>query len=58
MDTGYKQGVTKRCRLSWLTISALVYAWGGGSCGVSANEYICAHGAQKNQQRQGHYLEA
>ncbi len=44
-----KQGVTKRCRLSWLTNSALVYepkCGGGGGCGVSANEYSCAHGAQ------------
>jgi hypothetical protein len=36
------QGVTKRCRLSWLTNSDLVYEpkcrGGGGSCGVSANE--------------------
>jgi hypothetical protein len=38
-----RQEVTKRCRLSWLTNSALVYeskmqgdGWG---CGVSANEY-------------------
>jgi hypothetical protein len=45
-----------RCRLSWLTNSALVYepkcGWAGG-CGVSANEYSCAavhnaHGAQIN----------
>ncbi len=37
------QGVTKRCRLSWLTNSALVYApkRGGGSCGVSTNEHSC-----------------
>ena len=42
-------GVTKRCRLSWLTNSALVYepnCGGRGSCRVSANEYSCAHGAQ------------
>jgi hypothetical protein len=38
------QGVTKRCRLSWLTNSALVYEPKcGGSCGVSANEYSCFH---------------
>jgi hypothetical protein len=40
-----KQGVTKRCRLSWLTNSALVEpkcGGRGGSCGVSANEYSCA----------------
>jgi hypothetical protein len=38
---------TKRCRLSWLTNSALVFEsqlWGeGGGCGVSVNEYSCAH---------------
>jgi pentatricopeptide repeat protein len=37
------QGVTKRCRLSWLTISALVYdpkcGRRGRVAGVSANEY-------------------
>jgi hypothetical protein len=35
------QGFTKRCRLSWLTNSALVYEpkWAGGSCRVSANEH-------------------
>ncbi len=46
-----KQGVKKRCRLSLLTNSALVYeskCGGGGGCGVSANEYSCAHGAQIN----------
>jgi hypothetical protein len=41
-------GVTKRCRLSLLTNSALhirvqMREGGGGSCGVSANEYSCAH---------------
>jgi hypothetical protein len=48
----YIQGVTKRCRLSWLTNSALVYE---SNCGgwlwssvVSANEYSCAHEAQIN----------
>jgi hypothetical protein len=43
--------VTKKCRLSWLTNSALVYepkSGGRGSCGVLANEYSCAHGAQIN----------
>ncbi len=50
---GIVQGVTKRCRLSWLTNSALVYeskcgGRGGGGCGVSANEYSCAHEAQIN----------
>jgi hypothetical protein len=34
-------GVTKRCRLSLLTNSALV-GGGGSGCGVSANEYSCA----------------
>ncbi len=40
------QGVTKRCRLSLLTNSALVYEFqcgGDGGCGVSANEYSCVH---------------
>ncbi len=44
------QEVTKRCRLSWLTNSALVQYMspnarverGGGCCGVLANEYSCA----------------
>ncbi len=50
--------VTKRCRLSLLTNSVLVYEpkctkWGGGgeSCGITAkwaNGYSCAHGAQIN----------
>jgi hypothetical protein len=44
------QGVTKRCRPSWLTNSALVYEpeWGGGGCEVSANDCSWAHGAQVN----------
>ncbi len=38
-------GVTRRCRLSWLTnwrprISS-PNAGGGGDCGVSANEQLC-----------------
>jgi hypothetical protein len=46
------QGVTKRCRLSWLAISALVLyehkcVVGGElrapQCGVSANEFSCTH---------------
>ncbi len=38
------QGVTKRCRLSWLTNSTLVYKPKcEGSCGVSANEDSCTH---------------
>ncbi len=44
------RGVTKKCRLSLLTNSALYTSpnariWGGGwgGCGVSANEYSCAH---------------
>jgi hypothetical protein len=46
-----QHGVTKRCRLTWLTNSALVYEpelggrWG---CGVLANERICSHGDQIN----------
>ncbi len=47
------QGITKRCRPSWQTNSALVYDPKCGGCGgglreVSANEYSCAHGAQIN----------
>ncbi len=49
--THTKQGVTKRCRLSWLTNSALVYepkCGGRGSCGVSANEIqLCTWGPNK-----------
>ncbi len=33
---GSTQGVTKRCRLSWLTNGALVYEPKCGACGVSA----------------------
>ncbi len=49
-----EQRVTKRCRLSWLTNSALVYEplcgekGGGGGCGGLAIKYNCAHGAQIN----------
>ncbi len=39
----HQREVTKRCRLSLLTNSALVIRGKGGSCGVSANEYSCAH---------------
>jgi hypothetical protein len=48
LNVDFVQGVIKRCRLSWLTNSALVYEpkCGRGGCGVSANEYSCAHGAQ------------
>jgi hypothetical protein len=42
------QGVTKRCRLSWLTSSAFEHEPKCGGMGVSANEYSCAHGAQVN----------
>ncbi len=48
------QGITKTCRLSWLTNSAPAYepkCGGGGGCGVSANKYgsyCCAHEAQIN----------
>jgi hypothetical protein len=44
------QGVTKRCRLSWLTNSDLVYepkCEGAGGCGVSANEYTAVHRSPK-----------
>ncbi len=47
LDVQWSQGVTKRCRLSWLTNSALVYepkCGGGGLLAlVSANEYSCAY---------------
>ncbi len=49
---GSSQGVIKRCHLSWLTNRALVYEpkceGGEGGCGISANEYSCAHGAKIN----------
>jgi hypothetical protein len=41
-----EQGVTTRCRLSWLNNSALVCepkCGGGGGCRISANEYSCTH---------------
>ncbi len=39
----HTQGVKKRCRLSWLTNSTLVYE-AKCSCGVSsADEYSCEH---------------
>ncbi len=44
-DKDLNQVITKRCRLSWLTNSALVYERG---CGASANANSCAHGAQIN----------
>ncbi len=48
----YNQGVKKRCRLSFLTNSALVYEpkcrGRREGCGVSANEHSCVHGAQIN----------
>jgi hypothetical protein len=48
-----EQGVTKRCRLSWLTKLAPSYCiWaqirGGPGCGVSANEHSCEHRALIN----------
>jgi hypothetical protein len=47
-----QEGITKRCRLTWLTNSALLYEpnyGGGGGCGVSAREYSCTYtGAQIN----------
>jgi hypothetical protein len=46
------RGVTKRCRLSLMTNSALVYkpkcGVEGGVAGVLAKEYGCPHGAQIN----------
>ncbi len=45
------RGITKRCRLSWMTNSALVYepkCGGGVGYGALANEHSCAHGAQIN----------
>ncbi len=53
LQKSWTRGITKRCRLSWLTNSTLLYGprWGGiglGSCGVSAIEYRCTHGAQIN----------
>ncbi len=51
---GPTQGVTKRCRLSWLTNTPIgpeytrSNAGKRWSCGVSANEYSCTHGAQIN----------
>jgi hypothetical protein len=55
------KGVPKRCRLSWLNNSAVVYerkcGWGGGGgCGVSAFEYSSAHGAQINSGDLAPYL--
>jgi hypothetical protein len=47
----WQQGVTKRCRLCWLTNSALSYTRpdaGKRGYGVSANENSCAHRAQIN----------
>jgi hypothetical protein len=43
----YLQGVTKRCRRSCLTNGVPVYepkCGGGGSFGVSANQYSCTRG--------------
>ena len=41
---GLGQRVSRRCRLSWLTNSALVYrVQMRGDCGDSANEHSCAH---------------
>jgi hypothetical protein len=41
-------GVTKRCRLSWLTNGALEYEPKCGGFRVSANEYSCADVVQIN----------
>ncbi len=49
---GARRGLQNRCRLSWPTNSAprirAQMRVEGGSCGVSANEYSCTHGAQIN----------
>ncbi len=56
------QGVTKRCRLSLLTNRTLVIQvqrrGEGGSCGVSANEYSCAHHVtwRPNKLRRSSYI--
>jgi hypothetical protein len=38
---------TKRCRLSWLTNSALVYEPKCGGVAGLGSEYSCTHGAKK-----------
>jgi hypothetical protein len=55
--------VTKRCRLPWLTDSAIAPSYmnpnaGGGRelRGLSVNEYSCAHGAQINLRDLTSYL--
>ena len=46
---GLNQGVTKRCRLSWVSyMSPTAGGPGGGVCGVSAKDYKCANRAQLN----------
>ncbi len=45
---GFDQGVTNKCRLSWLTKSVLVCDPKYRGSWVSANEYSWAHGAQIN----------
>jgi hypothetical protein len=46
--SGTETVVTKRCRLSLLTNSALIYEYKCGGGRVSANEFSCAQGAQIN----------
>ena len=50
---GEEQGVTKRCRLSWLTNSALVYepkcGGRGGVCGASAQPMSTAVNRSPNK---------
>ncbi len=60
LDQSQSQGVTERCGLPWLINSALVHVQctcmspnTGGSgmvatCGVSANQYSCAHKSKIN----------
>ncbi len=50
MQLMLNQGVAQRCRLSWLTNSALVYEpkCGEGEVAGPKNKYSCAHVAQLN----------
>ncbi len=54
------QGVTKRCRLFWLTNSALVYdpkcGGGGRGCGASANKYSYVRTWSPNKLWRSNYI--